>query len=197
MPARAAINLPNYPYPPVVEAMGRYEAAVRTGNVWNLSTALAGVTMASGMKSPVAGASTVFIAIYNPLGSGVNLVLLQAVVWTVSGTPAGPFAYNVKAASGCSAAGGDAAVNALTFVQGGSTAKTFTNAAMTGAAASLMLRGIGGPSAIATGVGVNSVMEDLAGDIILQPDSHLIIAPTDAGTSHVAGASLTWLEAAP
>lgn len=177
----------------VGDAHGHFYEAVSRGNVYTASTALAGVTQAAGMISPVAAAATVFLGLFNPNSSPVNLVILRTKLWTVSGTPGGPWAWNVVAPNAGITAAGAQGINNKTLAAGGQ-AKVFANAATTGGLVAVMFRGIGGPAAITAGAGNNSVDEISDGDLIIPPGGAAFIAPTAAGTTHIAGASVSWEE---
>lgn len=177
----------------VGDAHGHFFEAVSRGNVYTASTALAGVTMAAGMISPVAAAATVFLGLFNPISSKFNLVILRTKIWTVSGTPGGPWAWNVVPPNAGITAAGVQGINNLTLAAGGQ-AKAFINAATTGGILATMFRGIGGPAAIAAGAGNQHVDEVSDGDLIIPPGGAAFIAPTAAGTTHLAGASVSWEE---
>jgi hypothetical protein len=195
-PGPVPVRLGNQTEVMVSELNGRYYEQTFRGNEFTFSSTLAGITIAAGMISPVGAAATVFLALANPVSSPVNLVIVRAKIWTVSGTPGGPFGWNVIAPNSGLTAAGVKGINNKTFIQGGN-GVGFANAAMTGALAATMFRGIGGQAAIAAGAGNYHVEEETAGDIIVLPGGAVLIAPTAAGTTHIAGASITYVETPP
>lgn len=178
----------------VQEGNGRYYELAYRQQLFVASTALAGVAVAATSASPLAGGTgTPLVGIFNPVGSKTNLIVMKARVWTVSGTPAGPAAWNVIPANAGITAVSTQGLGAASFVAGG-VAKVYVNVALTGSAQATMLRAIGGPAAVAAGAGNYTVEEITDGGIIVQPGAFAGIALTGAGTTHVAGASVTWAE---
>lgn len=180
----------------VSELQGRYYESVYRGQVYTMSTAAAGVNVSAQAISPCSAGGTALMCLYNPLGNLFNAVILRAGLATVSGTPGGPVAYNVIPSTTITAAANLTPVNNKTFNASGSSMKGFSNTALTGSVIATMLRTLGGQAAIAVGAGINSVMEEVAGDIILVPGAALILAPVAAGTTHTASCFLTWAEMA-
>lgn len=179
----------------VQDGNGRYYEMAYRGQLFTASTAAAGVTIAATHVSPLAAATgTPLLGIFNPVNSGVNLMILRAKVATVSGTPGGEFVWNVIP--------NPAGITSATFVQGlgnksfavGGFGKAYTNTALTGSALATMFRPLGGPAAIAAGAGTYSVEEVTDGDMVIAPGGFAGIAATAAGTTHIAAASITWAE---
>jgi hypothetical protein len=182
----------------ITQAHGRYGEIVRRGNVYSFATALAGVTAAAGMVSPLAAGATPLLAVYNPSGSGKNLELLFAYAFNVSGTPAaGPMAYSLGPTALVTAVGAQPTSN-LSGIAQGSVARGFSNSALTGSSALLTVRPaffsqVGTPGAIAAAQPA-IYQDELSGSIIVQPGSLVAICPAGAGTTYVLGCALTWEE---
>lgn len=180
------------------QAHGRYyEPAVR-GNVWSLSTAAAGVTIAAANVFS-ASAGQPIVGIYNPTNSGKNCVITRAILALASGTmAAGGWVWGFVAPNaGVSAAGGNGAINNGTLVAGGSLAKTFVNSALTGAGAGSLLRFVGGPTTGAGAANANlTTQEETAGDLICPPGGVIGLFAAAAGTSPIVVATMTWEEVA-
>jgi hypothetical protein len=173
---------------------GRYYEPNYRGFLYTATTAAAGVTIAATNVSPLtANTGVPLVGVFNPVASTVNLVILRAKVATVSGTPGGPFVWNVIPNPAGISAAGTQGRNNKTFASGG-TAQAFVNTAITGSLVGIMFRSLGGPAAIAAGAGLYTVDEETAGDIIVAPGGFCGIAATAAGTTHVVTASMTWAE---
>ena len=178
----------------VQEGNGRYYELAYRQQLFVASTAIAGVAVVAANASPLApGTGVPLVGIFNPVGSKVNLVVIKVRVWTVSGTPAGPAAWNVIPANAGITAAGVQGLAAATFVAGG-IGRAYVNVALTGSAQAVMLRAIGGPAAVAVGAGNYTVEEVTDGGIVIPPGAFAGVALTGAGTTHVAGASVTWAE---
>lgn len=179
------------------DANGRYYEPNYRGYVYTATTSAAGYTIVATTDiSPLpANTGVPIIGIYNPVASLVNLVILRCNLSTVSGTPGGPFAWNVIPNPAGITAASTQGRNNKTFALGG-TAQVYVSVAITGSAAATMFRTIGGPAAIASGAGIDSISEETAGDIIVSPGGFIGVAATAVGTSHVVSASITWAEIA-
>lgn len=179
----------------VADADGHFSEIVLRGQVYTTSTSAAGITIVATHVSPLAaGTGTPLVGLFNPVNSGVVLKVMKVRVASVSGTPGGPFVWNVIPAPAGISAAGQQGINNKTFVVGG-VAKAFVGTALTGSVLATMFGPIGGPSAIAVGAGVNSIEAVIDGIIQIQPGCFIGIAATAAGTTHVASAMLTWAEA--
>ncbi len=172
------------------------EAAFR-GNLFSLATAAAGVTctatqvVSTTLSSPIVG-------IYNPAGSGKNCVILYAEACWASGTAgAGGLCFGtIPSPAGVSAAGGSGSINMLSQVVGGSTAKTFTGAALTGqTVAPGIARVLGGPTTGALAANSMSYYPVyLDGAIIVPPGGVGGLFTALVGSSPIILASMVWEE---
>src|SRR5271167_215965 len=176
-----------------------YEWAYR-GKVYTLNSGYGGTTLI--VTASVVGAANwnPAIALFNPVGSGVNLAILSGTVTLISGTlTAGGVVWAYYPPNQVvSAAGGNAAVNMVTMVAGGSIAKTFTQAAMTGAAATggvleVFPTSAYAGAALAATTGNISATVDVAGKFICPPGGIIGIGGT-LGTSTIVQCGLCWAE---
>jgi len=178
---------------------GRYNEAALRGGVWTLATAVAGITLATANTIAQSGPSPI-VGVFNPVASGKVLAIIRVSAQWLSGTPptAGLVFAVLPPNAGVTAAGGNGAINPYTFVTGGSTAKTFTNSAMTGSGTAALLRYVGGPfgATLAAGASV-FYTEETAGEIIVPAGGAFALLASGAGTTAVLCASMTWEEYTP
>jgi hypothetical protein len=179
----------------VSEVQGRYYENTYRGNVYTATQAAAGSTIVAANVSPVAAGAAALFCLYNVAGNVKNAVILRTVVSTISGTPGGPLAYNIIAPpAGITAGANVTPINNYTFAAAGSVMRILSQTALTGSVLATVFRSLGGPAAVAAGVGVYSVDEEVAGDIVVPVGGALIIAAAATGTSHIVCCSLTWAE---
>lgn len=185
-----------------VDGHARYQEAAYRGNVYHLSTAAAGVTVAAANVFS-ASAGQPIVGILNPANSGKVAVILRAMAQFASGTAAagglvwGFLPPTVTGGLAVTAAGTPAGVNAATLATGQHAVKTFVNAALTGGGAGGLLRFIGGPTTGALAANANvTLQEETAGDIFCPPGCMVGIFATAAGTSPIVVASMSWEEIA-
>lgn len=152
--------------------------------------------------TPVAG-------VWNPAASGVNLVMLQALlgvgITALQATGAAPFAWAMSVGNAAISTGAQP-LNRKTLALAGSQARDMTNVALTGLTNNLVVRfasALGGGSNVqaaflATQVGalppqIPSV-EPLEGSIIVPPGGVLALLATATGVAHSATSGLLWEE---
>lgn len=178
----------------VSEFMGRMYEMVLRNMVFSIQGSA--VTYAATGNTPLtANTGVPVVGVYNPVGSGKNLVILMASVATHSGTPGGPFHWNVIPSPAGITAAGSVPLSHSTFQATGSVAKGFAGSAITGSATGVYLRPFGGPAAaVAVGAGMYHVTEWVDGSIIVQPGCFAGIAGTAVGTTHVNSSGLVWAE---
>lgn len=157
------------------------------------------VTVAAANVSPVAATSGQLIAgIFNPLGSGVNIEILQGIVATVSGTPGGPFYWNAYTSGATTTAAATGTILpgfGSSGVSSGSACRPVHNVALAAATPGALEWGVlGGTAAIAAGAGIGSCIDEVSGALIFPPGSIVGIAAHAAGTTHVVSASIRWAE---
>jgi len=179
----------------VSELQGRYYENTYRGNVYVSSTAAVGTTIVAANNSPVAAGAAAAYALVNPAGNTFNAAVLKIWASTISGTPGGPLALNViTPPSGITAVTTQTPIKANTLTAAGSTMRVIVQSALTGSILAIMFRPLGGPAAIAAGAGVNHVMEDVGGDIIIPPGGALLVCSTATGTNHVVCIGMAWAE---
>jgi hypothetical protein len=179
------------------DAHGRFYEAVYRGNVYTAATASAGYTIVATTDiSPLpANTGVPIIGIFNPTVSTVNLVVMRTKLVTISGTPAGPISWNVIPAPCGITIAGTQGLNNKTFQVGG-IGRVALNTAITGSAAGIMFRSLGGPGPGAVAGTLMQVEEITDGDIIVAPGAFAGLAAFGTGTSQVVLASITWEEVA-
>jgi hypothetical protein len=178
-------------------AHSKYYEAVSRGKVFTISTAVAGTTVAAANAAPPAAAAATVLSLYNPIGSGVNAVVMRGLLGSVSGTPGiGAFQWCVSWGNRVTAT-----ANATTRCNliGGSSpvCQGFTQTALTGGLVHVNLRPLG----VATFAGAIAAttpglvgIDPVDGDIIVPPGGILTIADAATGTSHVVYGSISWEE---
>lgn len=184
----------------VTELFGRYFYSALNNRLFH--TFVRAVTVAATHNTPIAAATaTPVVGIHNPIGNNKAAVIVRVNPTTVSGTPAGgQFVFNAlqTTTAPTTTAGNIFSGNlAATASPQGSTMRPFNNTALTGMLPvignEIML--VGGVSAIASGVQVNPMGEDIGGSIVVPPGYLLaLMAGTGAGTTWIVNASLTWQE---
>lgn len=185
-----------------------YEQALR-GNVFTGGMALTSISNATFTTATTGATATPIIGLYNPTGSGVNAVLLQAqlsvAITALQATGCNGFAWQMAAAAGPISTG-SVPYRAFGLAQAGSGCKVLAGAACTGMTGTLaVLRGssLGGGSAVgaaflATQVAMQTVQvsskEDFDGSIILPPNSVIGLFCGGTPVAHSAFSGLVWEE---
>jgi hypothetical protein len=189
---------------------GRYYEATSRGNMFSLTMTASVGGVAAGhlltntyQGTPLANQATQF-AIWNPLGSGINMSIMKVFVGIVSGTPPGGPVFHGAFANGnpsnaSTFDAGRAAVNNLIggrqpLVRYVSTATTGTT--LTGAAAPSVIRPMNlqySAAAYASTAGSNMV-DLIDGDIVIPPGYGYVPIWTTAGTSILNAYAVLWEE---
>lgn len=144
------------------------------------------------------------VGFYNPSGSGVNAVIMNAEGWHTSGTPAGPFFLDFLCGQNWVSASSGTVYNGLLsgVAQGGSAVipQNGQNPTTSPANTSTMIDFdlLGGPetTVLTTSSGNAGSSKDLKGRITVPPGCLFGIFAYGAGTSDVVSASLAWEEVA-
>ncbi len=191
---------------PVVARMGKtgeiiandvhgehYEAGGR-GAIFTACTATAGIATAT-----LAVTTACLHLLYNPIGSGVNLSLIQASAFYVSGTlGAGVLLYTTNSGVAVVTPSGTAIVARSSLLQGGNAApKALAYASATTAANMSILRPFASlPAYAGAAIGASMIMKDqLNGEFVVPPGYFIgIHGITATGTSPVMGFSFSWEE---
>jgi len=182
-----------------------YRSAVFSGGMG--LTAINNVTYTTGTLgatvTPIAG-------VYNPIGSSVNLAILQALlgitVTAGTATGCGPFVWATSITTAPISTGGNP-LNRKTLQAQGSVAKDITNVAPTGMTPNLAVRFasaltgglIKSISSVETAVGQNIgiagvTVENIDGSILVPPGGVLALLATTTPVGHSAASGLVWEE---
>jgi hypothetical protein len=190
----------------VSAAKSRYYEAASRGNTFSLALLTTATGVAAGNIVNAAAAAATQFALWNPVGSGVNLCLIETSVSVVSATtmPAGPPFHGLIVGSvpsiASTADSGRGAANARAG-SGAPRAKYVNTAAqagtaLTGASAPITFRAME-LSFNATGfasAGGTYVDEHLDGEIVLPPGTGWLPLWASAGTSMLNAYSVVWEE---
>jgi hypothetical protein len=194
----------------VQELHGRFYEQNYRGALFSGGMGLTAINNVTYTSATLGATVTPIVGVYNPLGSPVNLVILQAVlgVTVTAATATGPGAF-VWAAGITTVAvtTGGAPFNRKTLQAAGSAAKDMTNVAPTGLSPNLVVRGAsaltGGNlksiSSVETAVGQNIgvagyTTENIDGGLIVPPGGVLALLATATPVAHSAASMLLWEE---
>lgn len=187
-----------------------YTESARRGTLFSTINAGYTIVAANATKGAIATFSPI-VGFINPLGSGVNAVIVNHREWHTSGTPGGPLIFNFYCGQNwVPAALGNAGYTLYNNKLSNNTLNTAPGSAMivqsgavpttTPAITSNMLPFLpaGGPAAvaIATSDAEAGHYEDDKGQIVVPPGCLFGLASTATGTADVVTASLTWEEVA-
>jgi hypothetical protein len=186
----------------VADGHAKYWELASRGYGYTISTAVAGTTLVAGNVSPVGAAAASILTLYNPLNSNVNAAILRVGIGSVSsgaaGVGAGAFAYNVAYNQTVTAVQNAIPISTLTGQQSGSRCKGYTQTALTGSAAQILLRAMafnllaGGQQGATTQCIYTA--EDIAGSIICPPGGLFTIAAPAVGVTWVISAVIDFEE---
>lgn len=179
---------------------GRYYEQASRGNLFSAVLAATTGTIAAGNINGAAAAASTQFALWNPVGSGVNLALLKVLVAAISGTaPGGPVFHSYVAGVPNANVGTRGLNNAL----GGASSKGLYVASAAGTA----LTNAPGPlttlramnlnffaAVIAAGTNVASALELVEGDIVIPPGVLWVPTWSAAGTTFLNAYGVTWEE---
>lgn len=184
----------------VQDAHGRYQEATVRGRVFSLSN-VAFTIVAGNASAGALGTIALINGFFNPIGSGVNAVVLVHRGQTTSGVPGGPLVYNYYCGLNItSAATGTIRNGILSNSTAGSAMVPQANviiAATPAATPAALVYGLaGGPAAIAAGAGLYSFVDEVAGSIVVPPGCVFGVAATATGTAQVVSDQLVWEEVA-
>lgn len=181
-----------------------YTESARRGKLFTLSNT-AYTIIAANASAGTLGTFKPIVGFYNPLGSGVNAVIVNHKEFHTSGTPGGPLVWNFYCGQNWTTAASGTVYNNLlsnntpngSYMIAQNNALPGTNPAISSA---MLVFGVaGGPAAaaIATGTGETGTNNDNKGQIVVPPGCVLGLASTATGTSDVVSASITWEEVVP
>lgn len=173
-----------------------YYTLLKAGKLFAAATSAANPTAFTG-----GAAGTPLIGIYNPLNSGVDLVLLEAVIGVrTTGTAAATTAFaHFGAAQGSTAPTGTATAprQLYSMASSGSAAVAMLNTANTAALASNMLRpsiSIGNTPATTAVLNIGLLRDEIKGEIIIAPGSYYAFGSSATLTAASIDVSVIWAE---
>jgi hypothetical protein len=180
---------------------GYYEEAVARGQMFSLTLNAITTTINAGNIVAAAAAAATQFALFNPVGSGKNLVLIEFGLGYISGTaPAGPVFHGYIANIPTSAAAGTILSNLL---GGGASSVAKPNASAAGVTLTSGLAPVthkvanfaNTATAAAAAFPVGAV-EQIDGKLVVPPGVGWLPLFSGAGTTALIGLSVTWREVA-
>jgi len=193
------------------ELHGRLWEATRSGSVFHSGlTTLTSINNATFTTATPGATGTPIVGVWNPVGSGVNLEIVQAtltaVVTAATNTGAGGFVWMVSTGNSAITTG-SAPWNARTLTQSGSLTKNVSGVALTGLTTNLAtirgsaLNGGSGANFSFVGTAVGQVtfppsasVENFDGSLLIPPGGVLALMATSTPVAHSAVAGLVWIE---
>jgi hypothetical protein len=196
----------------IVSALhGRFYEQNYRGNLFSGGMAATAINNATFTTATLGATCTPIFGIWNPLGSGVNAVLLaailNAIITAATNTGAAPFAWAVQTGQGAITTG-NAPLNRVTLLKAGSKVKDMSGVALTGLSANLIVAGaaaLGGGSLasfsfVGTAVGQATPhapsIEQVDGAWIVPPGGVLALLASTLPVAHSAASMGVWEEVA-
>jgi len=194
----------------VQELHGRFYETNYRGAVFSGGMGLTSISNVTFTTGTLGATVTPIIGVYNPVGSAVNLAILQAIlgvtVTAATATGGGPFVWATSITT-TPVTTGNQPLNRKTLQPQGSAARDITNVAPTGMTPNLAVRFAsaltGGLlknlSSVETAVGQNIgtagiTVENIDGCIIVPPGGVLALLATTTPVAHSAVSGLVWEE---
>lgn len=184
----------------VSELQGKYYEMTKRQRTFSLMLATTSSTIAAGNITAAAAAASTQFALWNPAGSGVDLVLLKVWCSIISGTlPAAPMTHDLFNATAISVAKSGKIQSAYGNLGKGSSAADFVSAggsALTGAGAHTAhrLMALDFTAAAFADAGSTLALEVLDGDLIIPPGVGWAPCFSAAGTTLLNAWAVTWAE---
>jgi hypothetical protein len=195
---------------PVSEWLPRFAALAWSGQVYSFGLALTSINNATFTSATLGATCTPIAGIWNPTGSGVNGVVLQAtltaVLTALTATGPGSFAWYSSVGNTAQPSTGSKGINRVTLAAGGSI-QGVSGVALTGLTNNLTL--LCG-SALTGGVPVNTSqtytvagipqqggaasVENLDGSIIVPPGGVLALLAQTTPVAHSAVSGIIWAQ---
>jgi hypothetical protein len=199
--SQSGIALDQYAGALVSENLPRYMQQTYSGNMYHFSSG--SITAGTTTNSPLAaGTAAPPIALWNPPGSGKNLIIAKVGAMQISGTPAGPLVWNYGNFTTLTTATQGTPVSGIMGQAAAAVAKVFSGQVTTGSVVGIFYKHAAAASAtlITTTTSSQSgvmlpMYEDVGGDIVIPPGVWGAIASFGTGTSHVFQVGLSWIEA--
>lgn len=183
--------------------------ATLTGNVYSGGMTLTSISNATFSTGTLTASCTPIIGLYNPLGSGKNLVIITTKLTVINTalqmTGAGAFIWCTSTGNGAISTGNNP-MNRLTLISSGSVAKDMSGVALTGLTNNLTVRSSSGfsshlsnVSTLQTAAGLMPVsaggIDHLDGSFIVPPGGVLALLCTTNPPVAVSAASvIVWEE---
>lgn len=189
----------------VSELHGRFYEQNYRGNLYNFGLSNTALVAANAIATGLTATAQPVVGLYNPISSGVNLVILQAniVVTTIANSAVSPGGFMwVSSPNNPAVTTGSTPINCKTQLSSGSQAKAFAvSTALTGLTNNLaVLRGTNiapfNAAGAATAVSVtqgNSV-ENVDGSIIVPPGGYVGIMNQVSTTTCSVSVGIMWEE---
>jgi hypothetical protein len=181
----------------VTELQPRYYENTYRGQKFSAQVANANPT---GVSTGILGAAgTPLLLVWNPTGTGKNLVVVQTYIAIRNNGTVSPGSFVWSAGPTTPVTANlSQPLNMLTYQASGSVAKFVANAAATGLSALLYVRPIMGVGAAttATTTGFPQGYEETAGGLIVPPGCAAAIISTVTGTAAAVDAGIVWDEVA-
>lgn len=178
---------------PVYEAFPDFYALARAGQVFHA------VTAASGVAPGTAIGTTAAFTLYNPVGSGVNMVVLQGLMSYVSGTLGAGMVEWVANVNPAAAAVTGTAIVPVNALLGGAASNTraFTTATLPASPTAIRPFCALQASLATTAVAPWQIVDNVLGAIIVTPGCAVSLEGTAAaGTSPLVVFAAAWAEVA-
>lgn len=183
-----------------------YTEQTSRGAVFTLNIATSAATLSAGNAlnagaGPASGGTT-HMALWNPIGSGVNLSLLRFVSTPISGTPtAGPI-YHTVMTLGLPTLTASVGIAYNNLIGGKSPVARYVasaaGTALTGSSVPVVFRQANvtySGAAFAAAAGPTATLvEDLGGDIVIPPGYGWVPCYTGVGTTFLCTFGITWEE---
>lgn len=190
------------------DAHGRFQEAALRGYLFSAGMTLTSISNASFTTGTLGATCTPIIGLWNPFGSGKNLVLLQArlqMVTTAITTPTGPGGLVWATSVNQSAIStGITPLSRLSLTASGAVGKGFANTALTGLSGNLTVQEASGfstfvnnQSTAETGAGFytsHGGIEVLDGAFIIPPGGVIALLGTTTPVAISATSSILWEE---
>jgi hypothetical protein len=192
------------------ELHGRFYETNYRGAVFSGGMGLTSISNVTFTTGTLGATVTPICGVYNPIGSTVNLVILQAIlgvtVTAATATGGSPFVWATSITT-APVTTGNQPLNRKTLQQQGSAARDLTNVAPTGMTPNLAVRFAsaltGGliknissvETAVGQNIGVSGIsVENIDGGIIVPPGGVLALLATTTPVAHSAASGLLWEE---
>lgn len=193
----------------VTDAHGRFQDAALGGRLFSAGMTLTSISNATFTTGTLGSTCTPIIGLWNPFGSGKNLVILQArlqLVTTALSTPTGPGGLVWATSVNQSAIStGITPLNRYSLAASGAVGKGYANTALTGLSGSLVVQESSGFStypinatAAETAAGFLPAapggIDNIDGAFVLIPGSVIALLGTTTPVAISAASSILWEE---